>query len=229
MKVFLTLLYLFEGFLQAATQSTVQTSEFHLRGDYLIGGLFNIHYVAAANFQRPQAIDCSRWVCHKWYITSIHLKLMISKNRCREDIIYAMKRFPTKVECWIYIVVSYTFINVALIWLFQFKIFLQFGTCKVLFVFFFLSSKVNFSYSQIIGGFSWWDSLWRKSTTPPPSCPTYLLAIRCLTIARIYTAFQGFSNSSQSMTWSDPGKTLPRVCLTRLEWLVLSQALMPSP
>uniref|UniRef100_A0A3P9HGL8 Taste receptor, type 1, member 2a n=1 Tax=Oryzias latipes TaxID=8090 RepID=A0A3P9HGL8_ORYLA len=59
MKVFLTLLYLFEGFLQATTQSTDQTSEFHLRGDYLIGGLFNIHYVAAANFQRPQAIDCS--------------------------------------------------------------------------------------------------------------------------------------------------------------------------
>uniref|UniRef100_A0A3P9MDP8 Taste receptor, type 1, member 2a n=1 Tax=Oryzias latipes TaxID=8090 RepID=A0A3P9MDP8_ORYLA len=59
MKVFLTLLYLFEVFLQATTQSTDQTSEFHLRGDYLIGGLFNIHYVTAANFQRPQAIDCS--------------------------------------------------------------------------------------------------------------------------------------------------------------------------
>ncbi|XP_024149093.1 taste receptor type 1 member 1-like [Oryzias melastigma] len=59
MKVSLTLLCLFEGFLQATAQSAGQTSEFHLGGDYLIGGLFNIHYVATAHFQRPQAIDCS--------------------------------------------------------------------------------------------------------------------------------------------------------------------------
>uniref|UniRef100_A0A672YMZ5 Taste receptor type 1 member 1-like n=1 Tax=Sphaeramia orbicularis TaxID=375764 RepID=A0A672YMZ5_9TELE len=43
------------------TQCTNPTSEFHLEGDFLIGGLFDIHDVRdPVVFGRPEAIDCSR-------------------------------------------------------------------------------------------------------------------------------------------------------------------------
>ncbi|KAM4570608.1 taste receptor type 1 member 1-like [Fundulus diaphanus] len=42
------------------TNSTPRPSEFHLEGDYLLGGLFDIHYVTSPlNPKRPEAIDCS--------------------------------------------------------------------------------------------------------------------------------------------------------------------------
>lgn len=103
MTVSLTLLCLFEGFLQATAQSAGQTSEFHLGGDYLIGGLFNIHYVATAHFQRPQAIDCSRLVCHKLFITFIHLNSYVKKSlerRCNYMQCFAQKQnLKFKVLC----------------------------------------------------------------------------------------------------------------------------------
>ncbi|XP_058498317.1 taste receptor type 1 member 1-like [Solea solea] len=46
--------------LWASTQSTVSASEFHLEGDYLLGGLFNIHYISRhVLHDRPEGIDCS--------------------------------------------------------------------------------------------------------------------------------------------------------------------------
>lgn len=37
------------------------TSEFKLGGDYLLGGLFDIHYVSSPIFrERPETLDCSR-------------------------------------------------------------------------------------------------------------------------------------------------------------------------
>ncbi|XP_073325893.1 taste receptor type 1 member 1-like [Pagrus major] len=44
----------------ALAQCTVPASEFQLEGDYLIGGLFDIHQVSAPLYHdRPEAIDCS--------------------------------------------------------------------------------------------------------------------------------------------------------------------------
>ena len=37
-----------------------ETSEFNLDGDYLLGGLFNIHLANGTVLDRPEAIDCSR-------------------------------------------------------------------------------------------------------------------------------------------------------------------------
>ncbi|XP_018544395.1 taste receptor type 1 member 1-like [Lates calcarifer] len=46
--------------LHALNQCTVPASEFQLQGDYLIGGLFDIHHVSAPVYHdRPEAIDCS--------------------------------------------------------------------------------------------------------------------------------------------------------------------------
>ncbi|CAG6021258.1 unnamed protein product, partial [Menidia menidia] len=42
-------------------QSALTASEFHLDGDYLIGGLFDIHYVSDfVYFRKPEALDCSK-------------------------------------------------------------------------------------------------------------------------------------------------------------------------
>ncbi|XP_008316229.1 taste receptor type 1 member 1-like [Cynoglossus semilaevis] len=47
-------------FLCAVTVSTVLASEFHLEGDYLIGGLFDIHYGdTSSQSDRPEGIDCA--------------------------------------------------------------------------------------------------------------------------------------------------------------------------
>ncbi|XP_040009291.1 taste receptor type 1 member 1-like [Xiphias gladius] len=60
MKHFLAFLCLLEPLLCALTQCTFPASEFQLEGDYLIGGLFDIHHVSAPVYHdRPEAIDCS--------------------------------------------------------------------------------------------------------------------------------------------------------------------------
>ncbi|XP_070766929.1 taste receptor type 1 member 1-like [Enoplosus armatus] len=60
MKHFLAFLCLLESLLHALAQCTVPASEFQLEGDYLIGGLFDIHHVSASIYRdRPEAIDCS--------------------------------------------------------------------------------------------------------------------------------------------------------------------------
>ncbi|XP_031142515.1 taste receptor type 1 member 1 [Sander lucioperca] len=60
MKHFCDSLCLLGTFLHALAQCTVPASEFRLEGDYLLGGLFNIHRVSVPVYQdRPEAIDCS--------------------------------------------------------------------------------------------------------------------------------------------------------------------------
>ncbi|XP_072223009.1 taste receptor type 1 member 1-like [Leuresthes tenuis] len=60
MEHFFAILCLLGTFLRALTQCGAPTSEFQLKGDYLIGGLFNIHYVNNHFYHnRPEAIDCS--------------------------------------------------------------------------------------------------------------------------------------------------------------------------
>ncbi|XP_042264392.1 taste receptor type 1 member 1-like [Thunnus maccoyii] len=60
MKHFLASLCLLESLLHALTQCTVPASEFQLEGDYLIGGLFDVHHASGlVNHYRPEAIDCS--------------------------------------------------------------------------------------------------------------------------------------------------------------------------
>uniref|UniRef100_A0A3Q2NQX4 Taste receptor type 1 member 1-like n=1 Tax=Fundulus heteroclitus TaxID=8078 RepID=A0A3Q2NQX4_FUNHE len=52
--------FLFETFLHALTQCTAPTSGFHLDGDFLIGGLFDVHYPRGHDRHlRPEALDCS--------------------------------------------------------------------------------------------------------------------------------------------------------------------------
>ncbi|KAG7242467.1 hypothetical protein INR49_021808, partial [Caranx melampygus] len=59
MKHFLPLCVL-GSLLHAVTQCTVPASEFQLDGDYLIGGLFDIHYVSGrVHKDRPESIDCT--------------------------------------------------------------------------------------------------------------------------------------------------------------------------
>ncbi|XP_070766882.1 taste receptor type 1 member 1-like [Enoplosus armatus] len=62
MKHFLASLCLLGSFLHALAQCTAPTSEFQLEGDYLIGGLFDIHHASDSVDHvngRPEAIDCS--------------------------------------------------------------------------------------------------------------------------------------------------------------------------
>ncbi|XP_070766879.1 taste receptor type 1 member 1-like [Enoplosus armatus] len=60
MKHCLASLCLLGTFLHALAQCTVPASEFQLEGDYLIGGLFDIHHVSASVYHdRPEAIDCA--------------------------------------------------------------------------------------------------------------------------------------------------------------------------
>ncbi|XP_023126642.3 taste receptor type 1 member 2-like [Amphiprion ocellaris] len=60
MKHVLLSLCLLGSVLHALAQCIVPASEFHLEGDYLIGGIFNIHQVNGTPIHnRPEAIDCS--------------------------------------------------------------------------------------------------------------------------------------------------------------------------
>ncbi|KAM7412197.1 hypothetical protein PAMA_021922 [Pampus argenteus] len=61
MKHLLASLCLLESLLRALTQCTVPASEFHLKGHYLIGGLFDVHHASGPIYhKRPEAIECSR-------------------------------------------------------------------------------------------------------------------------------------------------------------------------
>ncbi|XP_068198976.1 taste receptor type 1 member 1-like [Antennarius striatus] len=60
MRCFLVSLCLVESLLHAFALHTAPASEFQLEGDFLIGGLFNIHHVSSAIYHdRPEAFDCS--------------------------------------------------------------------------------------------------------------------------------------------------------------------------
>ncbi|KAL3974279.1 glycogen synthase kinase 3 beta [Sarotherodon galilaeus] len=60
MKHILAYMCMLECFLHAFDQCTVPESEFQQEGDYLIGGLFDIHHVnSSVHHYRPEAIDCS--------------------------------------------------------------------------------------------------------------------------------------------------------------------------
>uniref|UniRef100_A0A8C5GXX0 Taste receptor type 1 member 1-like n=1 Tax=Gouania willdenowi TaxID=441366 RepID=A0A8C5GXX0_GOUWI len=60
MKHFLLSLFFVEFLLRASTASTFSDSDFHQDGDYLIGGLFNLHAVGSSyHHHRPEAINCS--------------------------------------------------------------------------------------------------------------------------------------------------------------------------
>nr|XP_033466683.1 taste receptor type 1 member 2-like [Epinephelus lanceolatus] len=60
MKHFLAFLCLLGTFLRVSAQCTAQASEFQLQGDYLLGGLFDIHHVSDPVYQDgPEASDCS--------------------------------------------------------------------------------------------------------------------------------------------------------------------------
>ncbi|XP_061639375.1 taste receptor type 1 member 1-like isoform X1 [Phyllopteryx taeniolatus] len=56
MMHFLVSLYLMGNVLHAWTQCN---SQFNLNGDYLIGGLFDIHTSSSISYERPEAIHCS--------------------------------------------------------------------------------------------------------------------------------------------------------------------------
>nr|XP_033503228.1 taste receptor type 1 member 1-like [Epinephelus lanceolatus] len=55
MKHFLVSLCLLGSFLHALAQCT---SEFHLEGDYMLGGVFDVHHSDPVNHDRPRAISC---------------------------------------------------------------------------------------------------------------------------------------------------------------------------
>ncbi|XP_054905776.1 taste receptor type 1 member 1-like [Poeciliopsis prolifica] len=61
MKHFLlAAVFLCETFLHASTRCSAPTSEFQLDGNFLIGGLFDIHYAwGLGRHLRPEAVDCS--------------------------------------------------------------------------------------------------------------------------------------------------------------------------
>ncbi|XP_041802279.1 taste receptor type 1 member 1-like [Chelmon rostratus] len=60
MKPFLASLCLLGSLLHAFTQCTVTATEFQLDGDYLIGGLFDIHHASdPIQHDKPEAIECS--------------------------------------------------------------------------------------------------------------------------------------------------------------------------
>ncbi|XP_034552720.1 taste receptor type 1 member 1-like [Notolabrus celidotus] len=60
MEHFFAFLYFFGSLIHALAQRTIPASEFHLDGDYLIGGLFDIHHVSIHVYNdRPEAVDCS--------------------------------------------------------------------------------------------------------------------------------------------------------------------------
>lgn len=58
-----TTVFILELFLNISSQCTIPQSEFQLNGDYLLGGLFDIHYASNPAFHdQPEVIDCSRYV-----------------------------------------------------------------------------------------------------------------------------------------------------------------------
>ncbi|XP_030590401.1 taste receptor type 1 member 1-like [Archocentrus centrarchus] len=60
MKYTVAYLCVLWSFLRAFDQCAVPASEFQLQGDYLIGGLFDIHHVDGSFYHhRPEVIDCS--------------------------------------------------------------------------------------------------------------------------------------------------------------------------
>ncbi|XP_054464955.1 taste receptor type 1 member 2-like [Anoplopoma fimbria] len=59
MKHVLASLCLLGAFLDALAQCTVPVSEFQLDGDYLLGGVFDIHHSVTVYHDRPEAINCS--------------------------------------------------------------------------------------------------------------------------------------------------------------------------
>lgn len=60
MKRVLASLCLLGLFLHALTQCTFPASDFQLDGDYMLGGVFDIHHSDTTYHDRPEAMDCSR-------------------------------------------------------------------------------------------------------------------------------------------------------------------------
>lgn len=61
MKYFLLIFCLLGSRQHTVALCNVPASDFHFKGDYLIGGLFNVHHISSpVNQDRPEAIDCSR-------------------------------------------------------------------------------------------------------------------------------------------------------------------------
>lgn len=61
MEHFLVSLCLLESLLQTMDICAAPASEFHLEGDYLIGGLFDAHSAITPVYHgKPEAADCSR-------------------------------------------------------------------------------------------------------------------------------------------------------------------------
>lgn len=60
MKYFFTAFCSLVSLLRVLAQCDVPASGFHMDGDYLLGGLFDIHHANTAHHQRPETIDCSR-------------------------------------------------------------------------------------------------------------------------------------------------------------------------
>lgn len=61
MKYFFPALCFLVLLLHVLAQCDVPASEFHRDGDYLLGGLFDIHHASTTvHHHRPETIDCSR-------------------------------------------------------------------------------------------------------------------------------------------------------------------------
>ncbi|XP_044207892.1 taste receptor type 1 member 1-like [Thunnus albacares] len=74
-------LYLLGSFLHTFTQCIAQASEFQLEGDYLIGGLFDIHQASGPVYHdRPEGTDCSS----KPFIMSSYLRFQLMRFTVEE-------------------------------------------------------------------------------------------------------------------------------------------------
>ncbi|XP_019112197.2 taste receptor type 1 member 1-like [Larimichthys crocea] len=81
MKHFLVSLCLIGTFLHASAQCTVRASEFQLEGDYLIGGLFDIHHAnGPAYHARPALTDCAS----KDFISSSYRRFQVMRFSVEE-------------------------------------------------------------------------------------------------------------------------------------------------
>lgn len=61
MERFLVSLCFLGSVLHTVPECTGPASEFQLAGDYLIGGVFEIHHVTSPVYhERPEAVSCSR-------------------------------------------------------------------------------------------------------------------------------------------------------------------------
>uniref|UniRef100_A0A8C5GX39 Taste receptor type 1 member 1-like n=1 Tax=Gouania willdenowi TaxID=441366 RepID=A0A8C5GX39_GOUWI len=73
MKHFLLSLFFVEFLLRASTASTFSDSDFHQDGDYLIGGLFNLHAVGSSyHHHRPEAINCSQFQLMRFSVEEVN-------------------------------------------------------------------------------------------------------------------------------------------------------------